>query len=88
MLCRESQILRLERLERFVRVVKGLFVLSLVLVAVWFIFVRYVSASTSDGQRAGNTSRTGSNGNPHPPAPDAAAFAVTARAPAQVAVAL
>jgi len=39
-------------------------------------------------QRAGNTSRTGSNGNPHPPAPDARASAVTARAPAQVAVAL
>src|SRR6266478_4921263 len=34
-----------------------------------------------------NTSRTGSNGNPHPPAPDARASAVTARAPAQVAVA-
>src|SRR5215510_2944377 len=32
--------------------------------------------------------RTGSNGNPHPPAPDARASAVTARAPAQVAVAL
>src|SRR5467141_533771 len=39
-------------------------------------------------QRAGNTSRTGSNGNPHPPAPDARASAVTARAPAQVALAL
>jgi hypothetical protein len=39
-------------------------------------------------QRAGNTSRTGSNGNPHPPAPDARASAVTARAPAQVAAAL
>ena len=39
-------------------------------------------------ERAGNTSRTGSNGNPHPPAPDARASAVTARAPAQVAVAL
>ena len=36
----------------------------------------------------GNTSRTGSNGNPHPPAPDARASAVTARAPAQVALAL
>src|SRR2546425_10128981 len=35
-----------------------------------------------------NTSRTGSNGNPHPPAPDARASAVTARAPAQVAGAL
>ena len=39
-------------------------------------------------ERAGNTSRTGSNGNPHPPAPDAGASAVTVRAPAQVAVAL
>jgi len=36
----------------------------------------------------GHTSRTGSNGNPHPPAPDARASAVTARAPAQVALAL
>ena len=36
----------------------------------------------------GNTSRTGFNGNPHPPAPDARASAVTARAPAQVALAL
>jgi len=36
----------------------------------------------------GNTSRTGSNYNPHPPVPDARASAVTARAPAQVAVAL
>lgn len=36
----------------------------------------------------GNTSRTGSNGNPHPPALDARASAVTARAPAQVALAL
>ena len=48
MLCGESQIVRLERLERFVRVVKCLFVLSLVLVAGWFMFVRYVSASTPD----------------------------------------
>jgi len=37
---------------------------------------------------AGNTSRTGSNGNLHPPAPDARASAMTARAPAQVAVAV
>jgi hypothetical protein len=36
----------------------------------------------------GNTSRTGSNVNPHPPTPDARASAVTARAPAQVALAL
>jgi hypothetical protein len=46
--CRESQIVRLERLERFVRVMKGLFALSFVLVAGWFILVRYVSASTPD----------------------------------------
>ena len=48
MLCRESQIVRLERLERFVRVTKYLFVLSFALVAGWFIFVKYVSASTPD----------------------------------------
>jgi hypothetical protein len=50
MLCRESQIVRLERLERFVRVTKCLFVLSLAIVAGRFIFGRYVSASTPDGE--------------------------------------
>ena len=48
--CRESQLGRLERLERFVRITKCLSAVSLALVAGLFIFGRYVSASAREGK--------------------------------------
>ena len=48
--CRESQLGRLERLERFVRITKCLSGVSLALVAGLFIFGRYVSASAREGK--------------------------------------